>query len=327
MDREKRRQIAAISLVIIFILLSVLYFLWGTVIDYGKVLITAEAPYTVEEFAGKTYDCEDSPCELKLRAGETTLILRKDDHSSLIEEVEIGIWRTTELNIHFSIKPQIVSAAALPEQTSQKSYEILDDEVTGMQKVVEVGDDRGLPIVFFQGKIDDPLVFSSHNYALVQDGEEIYKIDVRNKQKTLLPGAYPKLEDATFSNSGRYILLAIEDQSNYELIDSDNQTAVTLDLSKNAATAWIINDELIFATPQSYSKEGASEFNYIRPLSDLSTVGYTFGIYQPEDDNYVMIEQFQEIQTIPSNFIPLANGSAIYFQSGEQLFKIILEKF
>ena len=61
-------------------------------------------------------------------------------------------------------------------------------------------------------------------------------------------------------------------------------------------------------------------------LSSQVDLGATFGIYHPDEDSYTLIEQFTNVAGVPEELIPLANGRAVYFQSGEEFFKIILEQ-
>ena len=54
----------------------------SNILDKGTVLVNAEAPFSINVFQGPTVPCTTSPCEVKLRSGEQSLIIEKEGYRS-----------------------------------------------------------------------------------------------------------------------------------------------------------------------------------------------------------------------------------------------------
>jgi hypothetical protein len=328
MDREKRKQIALAVLIILVISLSVLYFLWGTVIDYGKISIEGDTPFSVEVFGSEQHQCDLSPCELKLRGGISTLIFRKDEHESFLIEQDVKMWKTLSIEAKFEIKPQITTAQSLPIKSAEKEFTLTIDGDNGMQKLVDSADSRSTSIVYFKAPLENYQIFSTKDFALIQSEDQLYKVDTQNNKKTALSQfSLAEIEESVFSDDGKYLIVRAGGE--ISIINTVDLTIQDLDFSNAATFAWTNANQLIFVTKQTFSVSSAAGKygeNYINLLTSDSESALTFGTYHPDEDSYTKIEKFTEIKEVPTELIPLSNGRAVYFQSEEQVFKIILEK-
>ena len=242
--------------------------------------------------------------------------------------LDIKKWNTTTQEVIFSINPQIASAQGLPVKETQKEFQLILDSSNGMQKLVDASDTRASSITYFREPMEDYKLFTTKDFVLIQSDEQLYKIDTLNEQKTDLSQlGLSSLESAVFSDDGRYLIISTLNV--VSIIDTDKIAISDLDLNLESSYAWTDSSWLIFATNQGYSLSGsAGQYgeNYINILSSQVDLGATFGIYHPDEDSYTLIEQFTNVAGVPEELIPLANGRAVYFQSGEEFFKIILEQ-
>jgi hypothetical protein len=68
MSVQKRRLLFLAAVV----LLAVFIFAWNVFLNFGKLVVIAEPPYSVLIFGEKSYECSENPCEIKLKRGEKT---------------------------------------------------------------------------------------------------------------------------------------------------------------------------------------------------------------------------------------------------------------
>ncbi|MBD3360890.1 PEGA domain-containing protein [Candidatus Peregrinibacteria bacterium] len=333
MDREKKKILFFGGILGLIILISILYFLWGSFINRGTILIHSDPPFTVEFFGGETYECETSPCEIKQKIGTKSVILSKEGYKTIVKEIKIGLWQTTEIDIDFEIIPYLVEIENLPDLEEEKKYSIVFDEIQKMYKLVNAEDMQKRAIVYFQKEIIQPQVFGSENKVLLisqnSDPLTAYVIDIIKKTREKITD--PNLRNITegsWSRSGKYFVFSKEKSEFLWILESKNSIK-KLDLKTNeTAYAWTYDGDLHFITHQGTeprAQMGKYGNNYINIFTSVSDYGFTIGEYHPDENSYTKIEVFSEISEVPDSLIPASNGQIIYFQSGENKYKIILK--
>jgi hypothetical protein len=332
MDREKKRTIALIVLIGVAILGAILYFIWGNFINKGKIKIVADPPFEVQIVEREDVECTVSPCEITQKTGTLDLIFTKDGYKTFSKEVEVNLFKTTELNIEFEAIPYILKTESIPEPEKEINYEIVFDEENQMFKLVNSDDSLKRTIVFFQKEIKDPLIFGSEKAALIIDrssGEKIaYRVDTVTKSREgITDFDFKNIIEGKWSNDGENFVFITRDSDYLWLINSDNGIKQLSILKENSKYAWISLGSLVFITQQGTTiaeKEGEYS-DYVEVMPEKSGLGYMFGQYHPDENSYTKIKDFSfsEIPELPLFFIPAGNGKIIYFQVGEEKYKLI----
>ena len=116
MELEKKRALALAILIIIIILGGIIYFFWGNLINHGTIIISGDAPFSVEVFGVESVYCETSPCEITQKIGAKSLIVEKEGYRSEFIDVDVKLWGTVETEVKFRIIPHLLSADAMPEE-------------------------------------------------------------------------------------------------------------------------------------------------------------------------------------------------------------------
>lgn len=325
MDKTKKRRI--FIAVIAIVLLSL--FFARNLINRGSVLINAEVPYTVEIFSEGEFTCNEDPCEIKHKSGLVDLLIRRNGYRSLFTEVEVKIWRTTEISPRILPLPKLLTATELPQGTSQIKYRLVPDEINGMQKLILADDPNQLPIIYFPKALESYKILPSENFVLIVDNDDLYKIDVRGNTREKITLKLPKVFTAKWSLDGNYLLFSQSENGRVKLLDLANSTIKDLKFTSTIdQLAWIFDERLVFVTDQDMINEGvANGYADVITLVESISSKYTFGTYHPQQDIYTKIESFDEIEEMPRELTPTLNGNELYFRSGDTIFKIFLEKF
>jgi hypothetical protein len=313
MELERRRSLALGIILGLIILGAIFLFLWGIYLNRGTISITADPPFTVITTDGKQTQCESSPCKITQKIGLRDLILVKQGHESISTEITVKLWRTVDLEVEFQVNPYIESIEKLPESDEEINYEIVFDEQTQNYKLISSTDDQKRAIVYFQKKISSPLIFSSEFSALIVDQKSnlTYRIDILGAEREVVQDFdFSEIENGIWSQEGSRFAFTQTDSPYVWLLDENNEVKETSFNKEKTSYAWTYSGNLFFIT----NDETIS-----------NTIGYTFGEYNPQDDSYSIIESFSEIQSLPDVLIPSNNGRIIYFQIGEEAFKLILK--
>lgn len=306
MDKEKRKQIASIAILSLIVIMAVLYFFWGY-LNKGTVNITAESPFAVQIFDGESFSCPASPCEINSKTGLKQLILTKEGYESRLEEADVQLWQTLNLNVEFEIIPYIQTADTIPELEAQPNYEIIFDAQNQMYKLINSDNTQQTAIVYFQKEIENPQIFASQNTALIISATATYKINTIQKTREAISDPnLQNIEAGEWSNNQSNFVFSKTDSDFLWLLNANN-TVKELTLNKNSKYAWTYNNDLLFATQQN-------------PTSD----SLTFGKYHPAENTYTEIRSFTEITQMPDSLIPASNGQIIYFQIGEIKYRLML---
>lgn len=321
MESDKKKMLSLGIFLGLIILGSILFVIWNQFFDRGTLLIYGETPFTAQIVDEKSVECTSSPCEIKAKTGQKSLILSKLDREGVFLSPSVTLWATTELFIEFKIKPYIVETDQSPKAPALHQYSIIFDRNAQMQKLVNLDDSAENAIVYFQNQLVNPRIIPGEKYLLIFD-KDIYKVDLQNKSRSKL-AAIPNLKDAKWSPDGKYLIFS-KTNSLYLWLLNENKDIIQLDIfSDLAQAAFSYDSKLIFLTEQSYSSEADS----IKVLDQISSENITFGNYDPETNKYFLIESFANIPSVPEKLIPTASGNEIYFQIAEQNFKVVTKEF
>lgn len=133
--------------------------LYGFLVNYGTLKITAFAPYTLS--VGKeTVECPAPECTLKLTPGIYFAAIRKDGYEEIRMPVIIKRWRTLEQNVEFKFAPILTELDKWPEIAEEKTYFLRDNSVL-MQ-----GDKQ---ITVFPRPFKNPIVLSYGVFTLIYE--------------------------------------------------------------------------------------------------------------------------------------------------------------
>lgn len=337
MDEDKRKTLVLGIFLGLAAVIAVLYFFWGY-LNRGTIRITAQAPFTVEIFEGEKHFCEASPCEIKDKIGRKQLILQKEGYKSKLEEVNVKLWRTIDLEIEFEVIPYLIKVDAIPKPDKKFIYEIILDEENHMYKLVNSKDPEKRAIVYFQKKIKKPIIFGSKNSALIIDKiartPTAYKIDITNKTREKIADFnFADIQEGEWSNNYNFVF-SKQDSEYLYLLNPKNSVKQTT-LNKNYSKyAWTYTGSLLFATKQQTTTNafaGKYGNDYIDILTiaaesaSISQSASTFGEYHPDENSYTLIKAFPEITALPQSLIPASNGQIIYLQTGEEKYKLMLK--
>ncbi|MFA5820528.1 MAG: hypothetical protein WC873_00175 [Candidatus Gracilibacteria bacterium] len=316
MEVEARRTLFFGGLLLLIVLFFTGYYFWANVFDRGTAVFEAKAPFTVDVYddsiVTKTVDCQISPCPIKVKSGETNFILKKQGYRSSLQTLSIGLWQTVSKKVAFSLIPKIEKATSLPQVSTTSKYELVADPQTQSYKLISSDDINRRAIVYFQKAIKAPKIFSSPSAALIVDQSAssftAYLINLTTKARTLVSSSeIGSPQNGSFSYDGKYFIFDTSDTDQLFLLDSANNIA-PLDIYADARqTAWTFDGFLVFGAKQ------------------IDTDIYTIGLYNPLDASVQTIGTLPANSGTPKNFIPLGNGKEIYFQSGNQFYKIVLK--
>lgn len=305
MDKQKKR---ALFLITILLLLS-LYFLWGIFND-GKIEVSSPPPFAVEVFGEGETDCKTSPCIIKAEPGTKDLILKKQDHFSILEEVEVQAFRTTSLNVNFQKVPKVKEISDFPITDSQISYTLKNG-----QNLTKPGTPQ--PVAFFPIKIKTPQIYGNTNTVII-NGDKDYKVDLTLDKKSSLP-LLPRFTSAQLSPTSQHLIFTYKSTDTLWLLNPDDSLKKTSLLSKHTKTSWTAENQILFLTAQDFDEENKQY------VTTLNNQGLNLGKYDPKKDLYFKITHFKEITSLPENLLAAPNGNSLYYQIGDKKFAINLK--
>ena len=89
MEGENKRTKWLSLILIMVVITSVGFFMWNF-IDRGTINFVGETPFIVEDHKGMRYECDQSPCEIKMRTGYKYLDFYKEDYDSFEETIKLA---------------------------------------------------------------------------------------------------------------------------------------------------------------------------------------------------------------------------------------------
>lgn len=325
MEREQKRMLALGILIVLVIIFSVIYFLWGSFIDRGTLRVTGDAPFVVKVFNDKAYECPTSPCEIKQPTGLKDLIIEKKGFKTFLTESEVKLWRTVDLSINFEIVPALEKVESMPPAAEEIEYRLVEDK-SNSQKLIRVGDERATALAFFPNSFKNPRLFSSKNNVLIIDQSQIYLIDTQlSKKEKIVDTNLRNLKSAKWSPNGNYLVFEKNNSDSLWLLDAQSRVVEQLSVATPlSSTGWDYSGNLIFVTEQAYENEIEGRINL---FEERLPGNFLFASYRPKEKNYYIKAVFTEITELPKELLFTPDGQYLYFQSGAEDFRIILRKF
>ncbi len=328
MDSDKKRMLVFGGLIVIAIVVSVVYFFWGAVINKGTLRIIGKAPFTVEVFGISTNECQTSPCEIKLKRGLKDLIIKKEGYKTLITDATVKMWSTVDLNVELEVIPQVANTQSVPEDQKTEQYKLVPDKKTKMQKLVNANDTREVAIVYFQKALGNTLIIGNKNSILIiskpGNDQGVYLVNVKAQTREKLTDEnLSEIKDGKWSLDGSYLIYKRKNSEFLWLLDSASKTTKQLQLTIGLAQiSWIYNNDLMFITDQSYRSQGETEVDLVE---EKAITGFTVGAYHAPENIYERIETFAQIPSLPTQVIATNNGQTVYFTINNEKFKVNLK--
>jgi hypothetical protein len=330
MDEDKRKSVALAIFLGSIIFIAAIFLVWTLYVNKGKVAFYGPSPFEITDSNGKKTQCNVSPCVIKQKPGVRNLIVSKAEYESMLIEVEVKRWKTTEFQIEFKIKPYLSSTDRMPENDKEDSYEILFEDKTKMYKLINSNDLNEKALIYFQNEIKSPTIFASQNTALIiEKGTGVaYMADIKKGERKRIDDFYEEIVEGKWSGDGEYFAYTKENSNYIWILDKENEkTQTQIDKNKSRWT-WTYDSKLLFVTSQLSSSTGGigpSGENYINLTGETEDNLYIFGMYHPLEKAYTKIDESSEIASLPEKLVPTSNGSLIYFQIGENMYKLHLK--
>lgn len=206
MSVQKRRLffLAAVVLIAAFI------FAWNVFLNFGKIIMKAEPPYSVLIFNEKQYECTENPCMIKLKRGEKSLSFFKLGYKTEGKTIEVPLWDSIEINPIFELEPYIQEIEKIGESsflTANIQYKIEYDKTHHNWKLFKADDKSHRGLSYFPEKLDNPLVFGSNSAVLIIEDSAIYFVDLKTGERnTIAANQEFKITAAKPSLDGKYFL-------------------------------------------------------------------------------------------------------------------------
>ncbi len=307
MDIEQKRGLASLILLGVIIVFFIIYFFWGALINRGTLVLIGDAPFEVDIYREKEFICETSPCEIKHRTGQKTLLLTKEGYESIVETGRIRLWRKTELSVDFILKPKIKEIKDFPDISELSKYSLVFDNETQMQKLVKIAPREATEtaISYFQNRIQDHKIINGKNSILIiqENPLKIYRVNILTGQRNeIINEDIGNILEGKWSPDGGYLVFNKKNKENIFLLDDKNEI-IELSISTDLDLLdWSRTNKLYFF------EEGI------------------FRIYNVQNNSYSNIGGFPEITSIPNKFIVSGNGDAIYIEVENKSFQVLLKE-
>lgn len=312
MDIEKKRAVFALGAIAAIILAIAGYYVWANYINKGTVRIYGDAPFLVDEFLKESYTCPESPCEVKLKAGDKSLLIAKEGFETSVEDVTVIRGETVDLRVDLGVNPYVVKTDEYPDIEAKTDYEIVFDPSNSYYKLIDNGNPLREAIAYFRTEIGSPKIYGSAHSVLVIDQKAAdftaYIIDTdKDERIRVTDPRIGNVKNGQWSFTGNYFVFSTSDSKALWLMTAEGEVAETDLASDVRQTAWTNLDTLVYMT-----QEEGNDY-------------YSVGVYSPTTDFYSKIEDLTTLTQTPKNVISLANGAAVYFQVGKDNYKIILK--
>ena len=330
MEEENKRSKWLAFILIMMLIVSLGMFLWNF-IDRGTITFTGDTPFLIEDEDRLIYQCDQSPCEIKMRSGYKYFTFYKDGFDSFNETIKLDIFKKINFNVDFAILAKVSNAEDFPF-IEEKSYNLVLDQKNNNQKLVDANDKRERAIIYFKKIIEDPFLINSEDYVYIVNNSkpyEFYKVDIKAKTRQNIQGDdLMTIIDGKISLDGKYLVYKKENSEYLWVYDSENNIAKEMSIdTKLDNLSWDYLNRLFFVTKQSSSFNTSKEFEGDILISSENTENeYLFGYFLPDTDAYFNVLSHQLKGSDIEKFTITKNGKIIYFSTDKGDFKIILDK-
>lgn len=308
MSVQKRRLLFLAAVVF----LAVFIFVWNVFLNFGKLVVIAEPPYSVLIFGEAQYECSQNPCEIKLKRGEKNLSFFKLGYKTEGKTVGVPIWSKVEVSPIFELEPYMQEIEKFDEKpfvTATIGYKIEYDSTHHNWKLFKADDKSKRGLSYFPEKLNNPLIFGSNSAVLIVERDtakaasQIYFIDLKTgERKTISNAESFKIAAAKPSLNGKYFLLKVEGETP-TMMFAGKDGLTTLNAPETFTTSfWTPFNELIVVTKEKidlYDPEANSAY----PTKTL------IDSMKPEDS--------------PSNIFVSPSSAKVYFESSSKKYQVI----
>jgi len=327
MEQLTRRRIAFAVILVLVIAASIFYFLWGTIINRGKLILVGEAPFEVNIYEAGKYICDKSPCEIRQKRGIKNLIMSKEGNEVLVAEVDVPLWGEVTKAIKFKVTPYMREVEEIPVEEGVKEFELTFDNTNKLYKLSEKNSIIDEAIVYFQKEIKSPVIYGNERSIIIIDGEknQAYRVDQPTNSREKIEGDFEGITKGFWSEDGESFVFETEEGENISLLNKDNKIK-ELDIIKGRTIyEWAYDGALFFVTDQAFAPStNVGEYSdYISVVEEVTTT-FSFGIYHPDEDSYTQIKN-SELVSLPSVLIPASNGKIIYVESEDKNYALYFE--
>lgn len=311
MSVQKRRLLFLAAVVF----LAVFIFVWNVFLNFGKLIVIAEPPYSVLIFNEAQHECLRNPCEIKLKRGEKNLSFFKLGYKTEGKTIEVPIWSSVEITPIFELEPYIQEIEKFDEKpfvTATIGYKIEYDSAHHNWKLFKTDDKSKRGLSYFPEKLNNPMIFGSNSAVLIIERDtapatsQIYFIDLKTGERNTIfsksATSEPfKIAAAKPSLNGKYFLLKVEGETPTMMFAGKDGLA-TLNAQETFATSlWTPFNKLIVATKD--------EIN----------------LYDPEANSTyptTLIDSMKLKDNI-SNLFVSPSSTKVYFESSSKKYQVI----
>jgi hypothetical protein len=321
---EKKKTLARFLVLGAVIFLAVFYFVWGAFLNFGTLEVYGDPSFDVMIFDGQTYNCDTTPCEIKLPRGEKIVMFYKPGYSAENIPADVPLWSRLQLYPEFILNPYMEEIELIPElRISQinPEYRLQYDEPNHKWQLVEKEAPTSISLTYFPEKLKSPLIFGSDDSVLIVEQDEnksenpVYFIDTITKTRDQVTKTNSKILKASPSPNGSFYLLLTEtppsataenDEPSQNLVVAEKNTFTTLTPPASYEnTVWTNKNTLALT----YKREGKQ----------------VFSIYDPQKGTtreLLTASELSEGSEI-TNFFSSSKGNRLYFQAGESYWQLV----
>lgn len=296
MDEEKRRSAGLGTILVLIVVISAGWFMWANLLNFGKVQVYAETPFSVETESGEIFVCAQSPCEIKQKIGRKNLVVSKEGLDSEVESVRFRLWRTVDLEVEFDFQPTL---------SEVDSYEAIDNslqlelEYRASSDLQALVDEDGDDILFFPEVLTNPRIFASDKSALILSPDGNYRVDIQGKTRNSI--APLDIFQAKWSLDGTHLLFQSEENGPLSVLDQESEVIEFISEQSFEQLHWTADNQLAFLG------EGTT-------LHFADLTGEVVEII-----DFILDDELQ-----PENLYMQPNGAAAYFSASGQAYRLML---
>jgi len=317
---EEERSISLRRLLVVgaVIFLAIFYFVWANYLNFGYLEVIGKAPFSVTITGEINQECPSSPCEMKLKRGEKTVLVSKAGFTTDSIATGVILWGTVAVKPIFKLQPHIEEVSDIPEGsiTSQKvDYKFTYDQSHNNYALVKSGESVGFAVSYFGGKLESPFIIGSENAVLaienIADGKAFY-INAITKERNVLGKTFVSVTRGVVSPNGRYFL--IETSAKTLFVADQKSFSIIRDSATFGNAFWTLKNTLVLAYLQ---KEEDAE--------GAVTEKYVFDEYNPVtgDQRTLFTTDSMLSDLLPRNIKVNPGTNTVFFESGEQKYELI----
>ena len=359
-NEERNINLRRFAVIGIVIFLAALYFVWGTFLNFGTLIVRGEEPFYVFISEGKSQICGKNPCDITLPRGEKLISFYKKGYSAQSENVEVLLWDKVEVRQIFTLEPYLNEITTIPEIPSVPTltkYSLKYDDAHHNWKVVKEGDKKETGLSYFEWKIENPLIFGSDEAVLVIERKPnqnqtiqqntltntFYFVDLGSKQRNNIGQIDGDILSAKPSRDGRYFALSVETSvvtqsanqtTTREISQSTPQTEVQTGNQLETKTAPQQTQKSIFVVGNGgiFKYETLADFKNIfwNPANKLVSAykdgkSWDFNLFDPETNTPKVLLKVDEsdVGSPITSLFSSSKTNKIYLKAGEKAFEII----